>query len=245
MNERKAAAKKVTHGYGGIPHLSTSKLTQQADKKIHPGQEDILTKKVRDWRDLIVVTEKVDGSNVGITNVGGTTVAVGRSGYPATSSPFRQHHLFANFVERNEYRFRFLPHEWTLRGEWCAQAHGTKYDVSKESPFVAFDLISPNKERVPYLDLVRLSAKYGFALVPLLHIGQPIKIKNAINLLGDGRYGKPDKPEGVVYRCERDGKVEFLAKWVRGDKEDGKYMEQEIFNVGFYPSENEQPEEGG
>ena len=32
-------------------------------------------------------------------------------------------------------------------------------------------------------------------------------------------------PEGVVYRVERKGKVDFLAKWVRPDKDDGKYLE--------------------
>jgi len=33
-----------------------------------------------------------------------------------------------------------------------------------------------------------------------------------------------DQTEGVVYRVERKGKVDFLAKWVRHDKVDGKYV---------------------
>ena len=33
-----------------------------------------------------------------------------------------------------------------------------------------------------------------------------------------------DEPEGVVYRVERKGDVDFLAKWVRPDKVDGKYL---------------------
>lgn len=33
-----------------------------------------------------------------------------------------------------------------------------------------------------------------------------------------------DEPEGVVYRVERHGKVDFLCKWVRPDKVDGKYL---------------------
>ena len=32
-----------------------------------------------------------------------------------------------------------------------------------------------------------------------------------------------DAPEGMVYRVERRGKVDFLAKWVRKDFEEGKY----------------------
>jgi outer membrane protease len=32
---------------------------------------------------------------------------------------------------------------------------------------------------------------------------------------------------------ERGGKFDFLAKWVRADKEDGKYMKDVIWNEGF------------
>lgn len=32
-----------------------------------------------------------------------------------------------------------------------------------------------------------------------------------------------ESPEGMVYRVERKGKVDFLAKWVRQDFEAGKY----------------------
>jgi hypothetical protein len=33
-----------------------------------------------------------------------------------------------------------------------------------------------------------------------------------------------DEIEGVVYRVERKGKVDFLAKYVRPDKVDGSYL---------------------
>ena len=51
--------KVIDRNYGSIPHLSTSKMSQQADKKIAFGQEEILTKKARDWKDMIVLTEFV------------------------------------------------------------------------------------------------------------------------------------------------------------------------------------------
>jgi hypothetical protein len=35
-----------------------------------------------------------------------------------------------------------------------------------------------------------------------------------------------EPPEGVVYRVEDKDRVLFLAKWVRGDKVDGKYLFQ-------------------
>ena len=72
-------------------------------------------------------------------------------------------------------------------------------------------------------------------MVPLVHIGQPITIKRAMEIVGQGDLRKTRKPEGVVYRVERDGRVDFMAKFVREDKEDGKYMEQQIWNTGFKP----------
>ena len=224
--------KVIINNYGSIPHLSTSKMTQQADKKIHIGQEELLTKKVRDWKDLIIVTEKLDGSNVGVVKKGGQCVPVGRSGYHALTSPHEQHRFFVKYVTENESMFSWLPEGWRVCGEWMAQAHGTLYDITEESPFVAFDIFTA-KDRVPYIYFVKRCSKHGIATVPLLHIGQPIKIENALKLLGDGRYGKAEKPEGVVYRMEREGKYEFLAKWVRADKEDGKYMKSNIYNIGF------------
>jgi hypothetical protein len=60
------ANKIIDKNYGSIPHLSTNKMTQQADKKIHIGQEKILTQKSRDWKDTIIITENIGGSNAGV-----------------------------------------------------------------------------------------------------------------------------------------------------------------------------------
>lgn len=38
------------------------------------------------------------------------------------------------------------------------------------------------------------------------------------------RWPSPDGIEGVVYRVERRGQVEFLAKYVLPDKVDGRYF---------------------
>ncbi|NCB02195.1 MAG: hypothetical protein EOM67_08525 [Spirochaetia bacterium] len=214
----------IDSNYGSIPHLSTSKLTQQADKKIEWGQEDILTKKARDWRDLVIVTEKIDGSNVGIVMQGNTYEPITRSGYPVESSPYKQHHAFGDWVSRNWRIMPNLPPGWRICGEWCLQAHGTLYDLTGECPFVAFDIFDSNNKRIKFMDFYSICSEAHMPMVPLLHIGQPISLKNAIKLLDKGHYGKPKQPEGVVYRVEKQGKVDFLAKWVRHDKEDGAYL---------------------
>jgi hypothetical protein len=225
--------KVIDRNYGSIPHLSDSKLTQQADKKISIGQELILTKKARDWKDLIIVTEKIDGTNVGVICKDGALIPLTRSGYNANTSNFKQHHLFSKWVSVNHGLFDWLPEGWRVCGEWCIMAHGTIYDITDKEPFVAFDIIDDKNKRIPYLDFFSTCCHAKIAITQLLHIGQPISIKNSIKLLDKGHYGNPDKPEGFVYRVERGWRVDFLAKWVRHDKQDGKYLgDKEVWNKG-------------
>lgn len=220
----------INSSYGSIPHMSTSKIGQQADKKIIEGQELILTKKARDYKDLIIVTEKIDGSNVGIIKKDGNLIAITRAGYAAASSPYEQHALFDKYVYRYYDLFWWIPEGWRICGEWCIQAHGTKMKLDYVL-FLAFDIIGNDNNRLNYIDFIKICAMHHIKTVPLLHIGQPISINNAVKLLGNGHYGNPEVPEGVVYRCEREGKVDFLAKWVQPNKVDGKYMKEEIWNV--------------
>ncbi len=222
----------IPANYGSIPHLSTSKLTQQADKKIEIGQEKILTEKTRDFRDLIIVTEKIDGSNVGVIKMKHSMIPITRKGYSAESSPYYQHIAFYNWVFDNSTLFNWLPYGWRICGEWCIMTHGTIYDITSESPFVAFDIFDQNNNRLLFIDFYHYCKMFNISMVPLLHMGQPISINKSIKLLGSGHYGKPDKPEGFVYRVERNGNVDFLAKWVRHDKEDGKYLDQKVINQG-------------
>lgn len=65
----------------------------------------------------------------------------------------------------------------------------------------------------------------GLPLPRLLHKGDAVSVnelKPILNLKTDSIWSK-EPPEGMVYRVERKGKVDFLAKWVRQDFEAGKY----------------------
>jgi ATP-dependent RNA circularization protein (DNA/RNA ligase family) len=222
----------INSNYGSIPHLSSSKMSQQADKKITIGQELILTKKARDYKDLIIVTEKLDGSNVGVTKKGNKLIPITRSGYHVNTSEYQQHLLFEKYLISNLDLFEWLPENWRVCGEWLILAHGTIYDITYESPFKAFDIFDSRNKRLSYITFSNLCYKYDIPTVRLLHIGQPISIDNSLKILGNGFYGKPEKPEGVVYRIERNDNVDFLAKWVRSDKEDGKYLDKILWNIG-------------
>lgn len=212
--------------YGSIPHLIGSKLGP-GDHTIHQGQHDICTMKTRDKHDFIIVQEKYDGSNVGIANIDGEIIAVTRRGYLAETSPFEQHHWFAQWVANQKRRFLAVVKPGDrLCGEWLLQAHGVTYNIETE-PFIAFDYFQ-NSERITASDLTNLLRPVGFTTPRILAVGwQPRLIGLMLRRLNTPmRYPVTanGKPEGLIYRVERNGRVDFLAKYVRNDFEPGIYL---------------------
>lgn len=215
-------------GYGSIGHLPNSRLRDGSDFHINEAQASLLTDKTRDRYDLIVVQEKLDGSNCAVGLLAGEIIPITRKGYHARTSPFKMHHIFADWVEENQDRFRLVLREGErLCGEWLAQAHGTIYDLSGREPYAVFDIIKET-ERLNFIDFTERVGTTFFKPT-LLHIGQPISVRKAMELHEINNYGC-DQTEGVVYRMERKGKVDFLGKFVRHDKVDGKYLDKEIWN---------------
>lgn len=209
--------------YGSIGHLPDSRMGP-ADHHVHEGQARICCEQVRDRHDMIHVQEKLDGSCVSVAKVDGEIVALGRAGYLASSSPHRQHHLFAEWVGEQAHRFSHLLREGErVVGEWLAQAHGTRYELRHE-PFVAFDLMTGG-ERLPYGVFVT-RAQYVELVTPrLIYSGWlAYPLARALSEIKTSGHGALDPVEGVVYRVERRGRVDFLAKYVRPDKVDGFYL---------------------
>lgn len=230
MDDEKPTKPIGRKNYGSIGHLPGSNLGP-GDHTVNDGMARICkTGRGKGGQKYqIIVEEKYDGSNVGVAKVDGELVAMQRSGYPARSSPYRQHQWFATWVEQHADRFdAVLEDGERLAGEWLAVAHGTKYDVP-DDPFVAFDIM-PNGShaRLPRPEFDRRMA------------GGPLQAKRICHLDGQGR--EPDramvtleavhepvlptahKPEGLVYRAERNGEVCFLAKYTREGFEHGKYL---------------------
>ena len=219
--------------YGSIPHLPGSRLGP-ADRHIHEGQARICTVQRKHKNQHVIVQEKLDGSCCAVACLtDGSIVALQRSGYLAQTSPFEQHQLFAQWVREREGVFRntLRPGE-RLVGEWLAQAHGVRYKLRVE-PFAPFDLFIDGKRA----GVDKTWSAVGWMNIDGLILAQPRVIcannpvapEVAYSMLlnrwpSDDYWGHIDPPEGLVYRVERDGEVEFLAKWVRPDKVDGKYL---------------------
>lgn len=208
--------------YGHIPHLPGSRLGP-GDHKCHDGQAKIATVKTRDKHDLIIVQEKLDGSNVGVAKLNGRVLPLIRSGYLAEKSNYEQHHYFAKWAYQNQLRFEELLKEGErICGEWLLMAHGTRYDL-KHEPFVAFDILT-GIERVTYLEFSERALKFDFVIPNLLHIGEAFSIERAVKAIEKSGHGAIDEVEGAVWRVERRGKVDFLCKYVNPQKQDGKYF---------------------
>jgi len=209
--------------YGSIPHLPGSRMGP-GDHHVHDGQALICTVRARDRHDRVIVQEKLDGSCVAVARVGGRIVALTRAGYEAHTSPWEQHQIFEAWVWRDGYA-RFdaaLAEGERICGEWLAQAHGTRYKLTHD-PFVPFDLVADGV-RAPYeVFLARMTAA-GFTTPRLIHDGAPVSIEDVVARLEPSGHGALDPVEGAVWRVERRGAVDFLAKFVRPDKIDGTYL---------------------
>lgn len=208
--------------YGSIPHLIGSKRGP-TDKGVNEGQHRIATEKVRDFKDLIIVQEKLDGSNVAIARINDRLVPVTRTGYAALSSPYEQHHKFDEWAFLNLKRFEFLEEGERLCGEWLTKRHSIEYKLYHE-PFVAFDIMSNGHERTIYAEFLYRCGESDIITPNLIHMGGPAKAKWVMKKMGLGNHGAQEKPEGAVWRIEREFRVDFLCKFVRHDYEPGKYL---------------------
>ena len=231
--------------YGSIAHLPGSRLGP-ADHKCHSGQKKIACERPRNKHDRVIVQEKLDGSNVGVVLLDDRILPISRAGYLADTSPYIQHHYFSAWVLKNQERFRaVLSDGQRICGEWLLVAHGTHYELPHE-PFVAFDIMLSKHNRMPFDCFLSTVASGEFITPKVISDGPPISIESALNKLGRfGFHGSLEEIEGAVWRIEKNtlnnksrgnagGRhwvVDFLVKYVRESKVDGKYLDSKtIYN---------------
>lgn len=212
--------------YGSIGHLPQSRLGP-GDWSIHEGQARICLEKPRNG-DRVICTEKIDGSCMAVANIDGAIVPLTRSGYRAGAGTYEHLRVFEKYVSNNWSVFMEVlrPGE-RIVGEWTAMAAGTRYDRlhPRFSPFIAFDIFR-GKDRVLRDEFERVTWAAGMETASILYDGPlGFSIEQALAELGpNGKHGAIDPVEGAVWRVEREGRVDFLAKFVRHDKQDGVFF---------------------
>lgn len=240
----------VGKNYGSIPHLSDSKLGKH-DKFIHEGQERIIRNGGRDQHDAVIVSLKLDGTNVGVVKKDGRLISLQRKGLDCASSPYRQHHEFDKWMHENYDRFDALLYEGErIVGEWMWQASGIKY-VIKNDPFFAFDIFMADGRRSTWAEVVMrcesvfIECPPATAYTVLDHKDnqyQDYYLTEDCGITPEGfnpsECDDMNGHEGLVFRVERKGKYDFMAKWVRPDFEPGKYLPGIGLPVGAEPVQN-------
>lgn len=228
----------VGRSYGSIPHLFYS--CANGDKFVGTGQHRIATEKCRDSHDLVIVQEKVDGANVSVLKKDGVLIPLSRNGHTCQEATYPQLKLFHQWVMQHYEKFDWLQEGERLCGEWMILAHGTKYDI--KTPFIAFDLMG-EYGRLTYADFMR-RLPGQFDVPHLLHIGGPFSVEKAMQALGTyGHHGALEETEGAVWRIERNGKIDFLAKYLRRSPDTiGRYLgDKEIYNLDIDKFRSELP----
>lgn len=185
MSDTKPAKPLGHKAYGSIPHLPNSRVGPM-DWHIHAGQADICTIKARDKFDRVIVTEKLDGSNVAIARHKGEVLALTRAGFMADTSPYEQHHAFSRWVAGQN--FAALPEGFRVSGEWMYQAHGTLYHP--DAPLICFDVFDGGNKRLPHDAAREMLGRLGLHGAHVIHDGPPISVERALELLGEfGQHG--------------------------------------------------------
>ena len=224
--------------YGSIPHLPSSK--NGGDKVIPQGQANIIFDGGRDNKDTVISTLKYDGSCTAVAKTNGEIIPLMRSGYPAKESNYKQHHLFHQWVyNRYDLFDDMLDDDERIVGEWLLQAHGTKYEIDNHDLlWVGFDLYVDGERQT--FDAL-MNKLYGYRLWQCIHQLGPV---SSIYQFGEfeKRLSAQNEHEGIVYRVEREGEVDYMAKWVR-DKRNGKYLPGVENSIVDEPVWNYPPEE--
>lgn len=210
--------KVIPRSYGHISHLTGSKMIDKEDKLIGVNEEAWMTQWRKSFEDLVIITEKVDGCNVGVLKMHGKLYPIQKKGYDVRTSSFEWLRGFSYFLECNENRFdRLLKEGERACGEWMIKTHTLTYNLKTE-PFILFDIIEGEK-RVKYNEMIRRSKEFGFTNPGLVHMGEAMPTEIAMKIMGIGYHGVVGfEPEGIVYRYETPDHFVCSAKFVANRK---------------------------
>jgi len=211
--------------YGSTPHLPESRLGP-GDYSMTPEQATLFTGERRRKGDRIIVTEKIDGSNCAVAKKDGEILALQRAGYLAATSPFALHHAFDRWVSARKALFDDLLSEGErIVGEWLHTAMGTRYEI--EDPdrlFVTFAMFA-ERQRLPFDVFAARNDGVGLPRAHVISDGEGVAVGDVMSALGEnGFHGALDGVEGAVWVLETAGEFNAIAKFVKADKIDGKYM---------------------
>lgn len=195
--------------FPSTPHLATlTGVDIRGDKVLSERErEDFLQQD-------IVVEEKVDGANLGISfDSGGNVRAQNRGEYLYLPGPGQWKKLSDWLAYRHDTLFEHLSDQLILFGEWCYAQHSVFYDRLPDW-FLGFDIYDKRFER--FVSVERRDAllkKMCIAQVPFVtrgHFTYPAIQK----LLSTSKLSN-EPAEGIYLRFDHEGWLAQRAKLVR------------------------------
>ncbi len=165
----------------------------------------------------LVVEEKVDGANVGISIGDDKEIRVQNRGsyLSADMAALQFKPLFRWLIPREELLIQHLRHGLILFGEWCYAVHSVHYSALPDW-FLAFDVYDRSTESFWPVDrrdeLVR---NLGLPLVPRFSRGR-FSLKSLLPLLGRSDLGAT-RGEGLYLRVDDDSRSFQRAKLVSAE----------------------------
>lgn len=193
--------------YPRTPHLTGS--------AIQPGDEDLAAVAIGTVRSLsLIVEEKMDGSNCGISFDETNSLTLQSRGHVLTGGPReRQFDLFKKWASHHlDTLRRILGRRYVMYGEWLYARHTIAYDRLPHF-FLEFDVW--DREQALFLSTERrqaLLAQSPVISVPVLAAGA---IASFEGLLGPSHCSSSETMEGLYIKHEDQDRVMARFKFVR------------------------------
>lgn len=199
--------------YPRTPHIEGSNI-QEGDFDLNQIPFTYLKNK------YLVIEEKVDGSNVGISFTNGELILQNRSHALEGGYKERQYDLFKVWVNTYSDEFyKVIGERYIIYGEWMYAKHNIYYD-NLPHYFLEFDVY--DKEKNIFLDTKsrrELLKDLNLFSVPVLKEGYFKSYKEILDLLSDSNYISEDFSsrlmEGLYIKIEEDNIVKERFKYVR------------------------------
>lgn len=212
--------KLIPKNFGHIGHLTGSKMIDSEDKLISNEEQYKYTVCKRDTKDIVIITEKLDGMNAGVIKKNGSLYPINRKGYDVRIMGEIHQELkilgdgWAQWVDDNYLLYdSILEENEHLAFENCMMIHTLKYKFKSKPIFLLAKYTADNK-KINYKSLTDLSKANNIQQPPLLNMGIAIPPKLIIDQYPKGLSGVQGAIEGVVYNYERNGEHESCAKYV-------------------------------
>ncbi|KIP03202.1 hypothetical protein PHLGIDRAFT_252469 [Phlebiopsis gigantea 11061_1 CR5-6] len=173
----------------------------------------------------VVITEKVDGANMGFSlSADRTHIIVQNRSHYVTPSSHAQFKKLGTWVDSHRAdlhkvldRDPFFPQRYVLFGEWLAATHSVSYSRLPDW-FLAFDLYDRStKSWADRVTLTAVLADTNIKVVPVLYQGPMPDEDTLKGMVQRQSHYTEGRLEGVYVKIERGGQAVGRGKVVRGD----------------------------